>query len=229
MVAIPGGTLRMGSDAGYPRERNGGEVTVAGFCMDATEVTTAVYTRCVTEGKCSADHLGRAPAGRARTPQQDQCNYGVSDRGDHPVNCVDWGQADAYCKAYGKRLPTEEEWEYVARGGDEARLYPWLASAPHEGCWYREGTCPVASHTSSDSRWGVHDMAGNVWEWTSSRYCDYPLPSRRCQQKRVIRGGGWNTSDWSLLRGANRGAGDPSERGGALGFRCARDPGAAAE
>ena len=221
MVRIPGGTFRIGSDSGYPREKGGGQMTVASFCMDQTEVTVAAYTRCVGAGQCKDDQMRGAGAGGGTPPAEPECNYGAQGRDEHPVNCVDWIQADAYCTAQGKRLPTEEQWEYAARGGDEQRLYPWPDKTSSDLCFNHPGTCPVGSYPSSDSRWGVHDMAGNVWEWTASVFCDYPLPSKRCQPKRrVIRGGGWNASDWSLVRGANRNAGKPSERGAGLGFRC---------
>ncbi|MBM4376963.1 MAG: SUMF1/EgtB/PvdO family nonheme iron enzyme, partial [Deltaproteobacteria bacterium] len=106
MVPIPAGSFRMGDDE-YAKKA--GQVAVEAFCMDRTEVTTAAYAACVSAGKCTRAHTGSVFA---------SCNAGVSGRENHPINCVDRNQADAYCQAQGLRLPTEEEWEYAATGGD---------------------------------------------------------------------------------------------------------------
>jgi hypothetical protein len=125
MVSIPAGSFMMGSDDGYANEKPVHRVSVAGFAMDVTEVTTAAYTACVRAGRCSA-------AGT-----DELCNYGHSDKNNHPINCVDWDQATAYCGSVGKRLPTEEEWEYAARGTD-GRKYSWGNEEPGtRACWNR--------------------------------------------------------------------------------------------
>src|SRR5262249_22284856 len=140
------------------------------------------------------------------------CNYGVPGRGDHPINCVDWLQADAFCKAYGKRLPTEEEWEWAARGGARGTTYPWGDEPPgKQVCWDGEGselgkgsrqlTCAVGSHRAGDSPLGIHDLAGNVWEWTSSIHT---------AEARVYRGGGWSAGDAPGVRASDRSRGEPS-------------------
>jgi formylglycine-generating enzyme required for sulfatase activity len=166
MARTPGGTFVMGSESIYADEKPVHRVTVAAFSMDVTDVTTAAYGACVRAGKCSEPGAG------------DYCNWGKGDRQNHPINCVDWNQATAYCAYAGKRLPTEEEWEYAARGTD-GRTYPWGNEAPsNQLCWNRgaskEGTCVVGSHPSGASPFGLQDMAGNVWQWTSSNYCPYP-------------------------------------------------------
>jgi formylglycine-generating enzyme required for sulfatase activity len=113
------------------------------LCMDRTEVTVSAYAACVASGKCTPAYKGGP------------CNAGVAGRESHPINCVYWNQADAYCKAQGLRLPTEEEWEYAATGGD-GRTYPWGEAAPsNQLCWGGEGndlgkgnrrsTCAVGS------------------------------------------------------------------------------------
>ncbi|MBI4706179.1 MAG: SUMF1/EgtB/PvdO family nonheme iron enzyme, partial [Deltaproteobacteria bacterium] len=134
MVSIPPGTFEMGSNDGGGDEKPVHSVTVAAFEMDPTEVTVAQYRKCVSDGGCSE------PSG---------CNWEESGRDDHPVNCVDWQQAGAYCAWAGKRLPWEEEWEYAARGTD-GRIYPWGNGAPGDQlCWsggsagQRSSTCAV--------------------------------------------------------------------------------------
>jgi formylglycine-generating enzyme required for sulfatase activity len=204
MVDIPGGSYVLG-DAGTP-------ATVADFELDATEVTVDAFVQCVSGGMCSTPKTGGA------------CNWGVSDRGNHPVNCVDWNQATAYCGWAGKRLPTEAEWEWAARGGEAGSVYPWGNGEPGaRACWNGEGndvgaamrqsTCAVGGYPSGDAPGGIHDLAGNVWEWTSTAYDS---------SARVSRGGGWASDNPSVLRAAGRGRDGPSNRDIDLGFRCAR-------
>jgi formylglycine-generating enzyme required for sulfatase activity len=200
MVSLPGGTFTMGD--------RGDTVKVSPFSLDVTEVTVDAYKRCAT---CSAPDTGG------------YCNWGVSGRGSHPVNCVDWNQATAFCAAVGKRLPTEEEWEWAARGTTRGTTYPWGNGAPgRQLCWdgegsdlgkgNRHGTCPVGSYPGGDSPEGIKDLAGNVWEWTASNSAT----------ARVLRGGGWSSDIPAGVRAAIRVDNDPGDRNGGLGFRCAR-------
>ena len=151
--ACPAGMSRL-SGGSYARVARHDTATVHPFCMDVTEVTVDAYTACVRAGKCTAE----ATSG-------DGCNYGVSGKGNHPMNCLDWNQATTYCHAQGKRLPSEEEWEWAARGGAEGRTYPWGNTDPDSQlCWSgvtkREGTCPVGSYPAGDAPGGVHDLCG---------------------------------------------------------------------
>lgn len=214
MVPIRGGAFRMGTAEGMASERPVHEVTVDTFEIDLTEVTVAAYRRCVAAGHCRP------------TPQASGCSISFLESGDHPINCVAWFDADGYCKSIGKRLPSEEEWEYAARGR-AGRIYPWGASPPVEerACWKRwdkrEATCPVGSHRAGDSPEGVHDLAGNVWEWTASAWStDYE--SSPDSRTRVTRGGGWGDSLPANLRSASRGHRPPEYRSDTIGFRCAR-------
>jgi sulfatase modifying factor 1 len=201
MVALPGGSFTM-------RDR-GETVSVRPFSLDVTEVTADAYASCVRSGACSADQVG---------PGDSACNYGVPGRGNHPINCVDWDQASAYCRSQGKRLPTEEEWEWAARGASERRSYPWGNAAPGtQACWSgitrRSGTCLVGSIPAGDAPGGIHDLAGNVWEWTSSNFD---------AASHVIRGGSWGDDVPSRLRSSSNSGRGPSYRDIILGFRCAR-------
>jgi len=200
-------------------------------------VTVAAYALCVKEGHCTppVKHEG--------------CNAGRSDRDDHPVNCVDWYQAKAFCEWSRKRLPTEEEWEFAARGED-GRSYPWgnqppgptLLNVCDSECrratlrtsgeeapvmfdesdgW--SGTAPVGSFPAGDSPFGLKDMAGNVWEWTASAYCPYGgAPSGCADGRRVSRGGGFRNAVRSNLESTTRAAVAPTAWADDRGFRCAR-------
>ena len=213
MKLIPAGTFTMG-DA--ENTEKAGTVEVAAFCMDTTEVTTAAYATCVKSGNCTA---------AARTSAKNlSCNAGVAARGNHPINCVNWTQATAYCEAQGQRLPTEEEWEYAARGTD-GRVYPWGNEAPgNQLCWNGEGnslgkrnrhsTCAVASFPNGNSPFGLSDMSANVWEWVSSAY-------NATHADRVIRGASWYYFNPSIVRSTLRNRYNPSNQHDNLGFRCA--------
>jgi formylglycine-generating enzyme required for sulfatase activity len=222
MVRIPGGKYRMGphpaSSEAIPGTTgfNSAVITVADFEIDVTEVTVAAYATCVEAGKCTEPQAREA---------YHLCNSKRADRKDHPVNCVDAEQAEAYCSFMGKRLPTEGEWERAARGGDD-RQYPWGNAAPKDQpCWKRYekslGTCPVGSHPKDKSPYGVLDLAGNVDEWTSSTYCIDP--NRKCRGPNLVsRGGAWTMDEPRYLEVRSRGASARNERHQAMGFRCAR-------
>lgn len=216
MVSIASGTFTMGSKV-RPDQLQPHAVTMPPYCMDATEVTVAAYKACAS---CSVPGFkGDGKGGPAF------CNWGVAGRDDHPINCVDWDQATAYCASVGKRLPTEEEWEYAARGV-EGREYPWGNALPgRQLCTsdHHWGTCPVGSFSpAGDTRDGLKDMAGDVFEWTASAYSrNYQSP--RDDPQRVYRGGGWSHVDPTHFRGADRNRLAPSgHHFDELGFRCAR-------
>jgi formylglycine-generating enzyme required for sulfatase activity len=218
MVSIPAGKFMMGSPAGVGRmeEHPQHEVTVQAFQLDLTEVTVAAYDLCVRAEVCRAGRTGSL------------CNEDRQGAAQHPINCVDWNQAVAYCAWLGKRLPTEEEWEYAARGTD-GRTYAWGNDPPsRQVCWNRSnGTCAAGSFPAGDSPFGVHDMTGNVWEWTASGgsggpwgKTDYSQP--RDESVRVYRGSSWDVGVAESLRAAFREWDPPSTLAAQLGFRCAR-------
>ena len=242
MVPIPGGTFLMGSNDGDADERPVHPVNVASFDMDQTEVTVQAFEECVSARAC----LEPSPYERIQGNWRIFCNWRHADgRARHPINCVDWNQATTFCEWAGKRLPTEEEWEYAARRGN--RTYPWGDNPPDErlvnACgaecvadgiakgfpsrasipWGSDDwpeTAPVGSFPAGASIDGVQDLIGNVWEWTSSGYSsDYG--KNRADGVRVFRGGYWSGSA-TYLRATSRVRLEPTYRSGSLGFRCAR-------
>lgn len=212
MVTVPGGSFWLAI-----RRRT---VTVATFCMDVTEVTAGAYAACVRTGACTEWHVtGDDSAGKTpdrRFIPDPACNYGV--RPSHPMNCVDWAQSAAYCSAHGKRLPTEAQWQWAARGGPEARTYPWGSAKPGtQLCWSgvhkRAGTCPVGATPAGDAPGGIHDLAGNVYEWTSTPY------PRNCPGCMAACGGSWYQSTVAITDCATPPADDHDAQ---WGFRCVR-------
>jgi formylglycine-generating enzyme required for sulfatase activity len=202
MAFVPGGKISLGG----PKR----EVTVASLCVDVSETTADEYTACVKAGKCSTDFLTCAP----------QHTYGTDGKGNHPINCVDFAQATSYCGWQQKRLLTNEEWEYTSRGS-EARPYPWGADKPSDQlCWsgvsLHTGTCPVASSPKGDTPQGIHDLAGNVFEWTTKKD-DAKTPTRDG------RGGSWKDGTPELVRPSRPGSFEVTYRCGFLGIRCATD------
>lgn len=193
MNMIPSATFDMG-EAGKVEPVT--RVTMPSFLLDRTEVSVAAYAACVGRGACTDANVTSCGPGS---------NWGRPDRADHPMNCVDWMQARAFCLARGARLPTEAEWELGARGTD-GRPYPWGTDPPderralfrvnREGPLTTEGvrmhaqamvqraseqagTDPVDSHPEGASPFGLLNMAGNVWEWVQDVYAPYPGGSVR--------------------------------------------------
>jgi formylglycine-generating enzyme required for sulfatase activity len=226
MVRVPAGTYQMGSDeAAGPRET----VHVAAFEIDVTEVTVGDYAVCVKSGACSA----------SGTDVGSSCGYGHAGAEREPMTCVDWIQARDYCGSVGKRLPTEDEWEFAARGTD-GRRYPWGNQYPSDQlCWKGAGNtkpatpgppetypraCDVGSYPSGASPFGALDMAGNVWEWTASPWCR-PGSAKKvgcAEESRVMRGGTWGYTDPKLVRATERAGQAITDRSETFGFRCAR-------
>jgi eukaryotic-like serine/threonine-protein kinase len=225
MIRIPAGAFMMGAadpklDDTQPVHRE----RVREFWLDRTEVTVELYLACVRAGKC------HPPSNDWDSPDY-PCNLPHIDRSSHPMNCIWQRDATAYCAFVGKRLPTEIEWEFAARG-TSGRTYP-NGEVPPDGhaCTGRKSrtdglrhTCPVGSFPDDSTPEGVLDMAGNVSEYTSSKYCPYTASGiADCDApSNVIRGGmfAFPSSDYpAAIRDGKLGrtpAGD-------LGFRCASD------
>ena len=206
--------FEMGSSVGEPDEAPVHLVTVSAFRIDRTEVTVSDYAACVRSGACAAAHNDFR-----------QCNAGRTGANDHPINCVNFQMADAYCRWKGKRLPTEAEWELAASGGD-GRAYPW-GNEPDvpRACLARrtraQESCPVGSFPRDASPLGVMDMAGNVSEWIGEAYCSYSRDSECETGSHVVRGGSWDTTSIRFARTSYRDWVPDNRYGYNLGFRCA--------
>ena len=187
-------------------------------------MTVSQYESCVQAGACAPAASTTAWVGISTVDAElyaDECNRDRADRADSAENCVDWSAADAYCRWAGKRLPTEEEWEYAACGGD---CNISLNSGGEQAVVRGAATWPRAGHVARGRPgvFGLYDMAGNVWEWTASGYCPYDHPG--CgDARRVVRGGSWSLDGYGFVRLTDRAPSDPSARNTNLGFRCARD------
>jgi formylglycine-generating enzyme required for sulfatase activity len=176
MVPVPAGTFRMGSrdGVGDTDEHPEHEVTLTGYCIDETEVTVKAYAACVAAKGCSAAPRTVKWSGYSAEDVKlysQFCNG--DDRPNHPINCVDWNQATAYCTWVGKqiggktRLPTEAEWEYAARGND-GRDYPWGNEAPSEKRLNACGTeCVAMGKRVLNKAWGKLYDASDGWETTA--------------------------------------------------------------
>jgi len=211
MLPLPGGKFWVGSEpseARSPDESPRYLTELGPFCLDETEVTVGAYGDCFAAGRCEKPE---------RTGIL--CNFGREERKAHPINCLSWKLADGYCKLRGARLPTEAEFEYAARGGDEYRKYPWGDAAPDgQTCWNHNGSCDVK--TFAAGAFGLFDVSGNVWEWTDDWYGPYPWPPATGFAK-VYRGGSFSRrfEKWMNTRLRNRAS--PKDHSAQIGFRCA--------
>ena len=235
MVFIAGTTFDMGcvpGDKCEDDEKPRHKVKLDSYYIDKTEVTVKAYTDCVRENKCDVPSRYDKSDGYEK-----YCNYGRDGYGQHPINCVNWHQAKKYCEAYGKRLPTEAEWEYAARGNSN-HIYPWGNQKPStrlaifDGKRKWQGTAEVGSVKVKMAH-GLKDMAGNVWEWVQDCYDKNAYKSRegkiainahmnKCSSgRRVLRGGSFR-SNARGLRSSVRFSIIPSGGYWNGGFRCLR-------
>jgi len=249
-VHFAAGTFLMGSPdgEGSADEHPQHSVSVAAFDLDTTDVTVAAYAECVRAGKCTpaaTTIAGPSFADSDKATWSKYCNGDRADRRTHPANCIDFDQATAYCAWTGKRLPTEAEWEYAARGG-KTRTYPWgdeppdetradacgaecAAMAKEEGFEWRSmypaadgwpSTAPVGTYPAGRTPEGLLDMAGNVWQWTSTPYARYGASD--AGPRMVLRGGAWDSYMPKSLRTTNRVSEDKATHSNVVGFRCAK-------
>ena len=219
MVFIEGGTFHMGVDGGVINPRH--EVGVSAFHMDRTEVSNAEYA-----AFCEATERGLPIFWGMEI-------FRCGDAWpDHPVIGVSNVDAAAYAAWAGKRLPTEAEWEYAARGGLADMPYPNGDTADslcvnHNRAGYG-GTLPVGSLRPNG--YGLHDMCGNVREWVADRYGRHAYVDGPKEDPtgpafgifRVMRGGGWHSGP-ACCKVYGRNALPATWVDFAVGFRCARD------
>jgi len=240
------------------------DATVSSFYLDEYEVTVGRFRRFVQQfdGTSPPDPLipgsgwqnswnGSMPSSQAMLTSYLDCSPGLqtwrstpSGTEQHPINCVSWYEAFAFCAWDGGRLPTEAEWEYASAGGSENRLYPWGSAAPSTtlaswNCEYFgtlectfEDIAVVGALPAGAGRWGHRDLAGNMREWVLDGYFMwwYSGGGNTCNNcanitdvsTRVFRGGSYMDSN-DLLRAAVRPSLDPTYRY-ETGFRCARTP-----
>jgi formylglycine-generating enzyme len=277
MLVIEGGEFLMGSEDrfAYPGDGEGPvrRVRIDSFSMDACAVSNREFAEFVeaTGHVTDAERYGWSfvfggllpddfpptrAAGQApwwrqvegaswRHPEGPQSSVG--DRPEHPVLHVSWNDAQAFSEWAGKRLPTEAEWEYAARGGLEGRVFPWGDDLEPEGehrmnvwqgtfpaentradGWY--GTGPV--HSFPPNGYGLHNMTGNVWEWCVDWFSpDFHMRDKRTNPQGPGRGTHKTTRGGSYLchhsyclryRCAARNALEPDSSTGNVGIRCVR-------
>ena len=218
MVALKGGCFKMGDDKGLPDEQPAHEVCLSPFKMDKYEVTQAEFQSVM--GLDNPSHYTRA---------------------DLPVDSATWFEADRYCKKLSKRLPTEAEWEYAARGGSTTHFY-WGNTVKGSEANLCDTNCVLNTRVASindgysgpappgkfpANPYGLHDMAGNLAEWTNdwmneNYYRISPKdnpPGSHPTTAKVVRGGGWESTA-GFLRSSNRAAYWVKMRNYAIGFRC---------
>jgi len=227
MITIPAGKFVMGTNNRLSDEGPQHEVTLPAYQIDKFEVTNLQYKKFINATKRkSPSHFRNRTYPRGKV--------------DHPVVYVNWNDAKDYCEWAGKRLPTDQEWEKAARGTD-GRTYPWgdefdIAKANMPLRWESFGrkfgdTLPIGSFPSGVSPFGLHDMTGNVWEWTESWYYAYPNVEVKSEnygeRYKTLKGGSW--FDCSFYKCGisapvfNRAFFGKKTKNDTFGFRCAKD------
>lgn len=233
LVCVPAGSFIMGATEGYlfaeADEKPQHQVYLDAFWIDRTEVTNAMFKKCVAAYACHEREYSpylwgvRLPNG---TPY-----YGEASYTDYPLIMLDGEEAQAYCMWAGRRLPFEAEWEKAAHGTDR-RLYPWGETLDCNHANYLGCDNKPAKATSYDlgvSPFGVLNMSGNLWEWVADWYDtnyysqspDHNPHGPAAGEFRTLRGGGWRSLE-AQLRVTNRSTGKPEHStDGEIGVRCA--------
>ena len=234
-VRIPGGTFWMGAQASDPAKPRYDQdarpdegpvrsVTLAPYWLQADEAVLFGWSACVRDGTCPKP-VDAAPVDGLGAMK------GTASQ-------LTWTEADAYCRAIGGRLPTEAEWEFAARGGDDRR-FPWGDATPcalgrSDDPWsqappgHRDvvpGCAPDAPSAREASPFGVRDMAWGHWEWVEDWYGPYTASGDAhgpaSGTRRVQRGGSWSAEDPVDHRASARMSMRPDTRVFDVGVRCA--------
>ena len=249
-IEIKGGTFQMGSNDESSDEKPIHRVTLNDFAIGKYEVTFEQFAAFINDKnyKTDADKEGWSYVWTGSIYEKKngvnwKCDVAgkvrPQDEYKHPVIHVSWNDATAYCQWLSSktnkkyRLPTEAEWEYAARGGNQSKGYKYSGSNTiGDVAWYSANsgskTHPVG--TKGANELGIYDMSGNVWEWCSDWYDENYYKNSAAQNPkgaqsgslRVLRSGSWNYSD-SGCRSSNRLWGEPDYRYYTFGFRLARD------
>jgi formylglycine-generating enzyme required for sulfatase activity len=249
LARIPSGDFLMGAADGEPHERPVHRVRLREFLIGRFPVTNDEYAHFIRATGHPAPGVRELPliASNHRdrlfnefaAPYIWQDAEPPSGRGNHPVVLVSYDDASAYCAwlslilSRSVRLPTEAEWEKAARGGVEGARYPWGDDIDQTRCNYladpaakkQRGTRPTGTYPPNG--YGLCDVIGNVWEWTSDWYSsDYYGESETVDPKgpasgslRIVRGGSWVTEDLSMMRCGHRHSVPPDTYAYSIGFR----------
>lgn len=256
-ASIPAGTFKLGSEIGsgfvFDNELLAHEVTVAPFAISRTATSNAEFLTFVEAGGYRRREFWSDEGWRWLESFKAECPvYWRQADGEWqrrvfdqwirlepslPVIHVNWFEADAYCRWAGRRLPTEAEWEFAASrdAAGSKRKFPWGDEAPtleHANLdWQAETLLPVDALPAGDSAFGVRQMIGNVWEWTTTDFAAFdgftPGPYKEYSapwfgDHKVLRGGCWATRS-RLIRNGYRNFYKPDRRDVWVGFRtCAR-------
>lgn len=257
-VLLPGGSFTLGTDLdawAYDNERPAHPIEVAPFALDTGLVTNHDYLRFMAGGGYDDQRLWTEAGWTTRTRErlahprywrdEGQGSWSVLRFGRRidvdpaePVQHVCWYEADAFARWAGKRLPTEVEWEFAAtwHPTDGKRRHPWgdrPAGIEHANLGQRhDGPARAGHHPAGANPWGVEQLIGDLWEWTSSDFAAYPgfrsFPYAEYSNVffgpdyKVLRGGSWATHPVAA-RGTFRNWDLPIRRQIFTGFRCARD------
>ena len=250
MMRLPSGSFLMGYTGEDPLGRQPAgrkRISVSGFYIDRYLVTNESYRTFLNDlGPGERDQYtpdSTAWEGSAARTTNWSAYFRGATYSDYPVVAVDWEKANAYCEWRGHRLPSEAEWEYAGRAGHIGELYPWpgtrartpngqyLANyAPEGQAQEYVFTSPVGAYPPN--RWGIFDMAGNVYEWVQDTYTPTyaghsrldPVIQDPSSSDRVVRGGSWNSPVFFISVGV-RTPKRESESDTETGFRCAGDIG----
>jgi sulfatase modifying factor 1 len=223
MILIPAGSFVMGSANGQPDEAPPHQVSLDAYFIDKFEVSNADYRQCVSEGGCSQTGL---PDAFTHPGYRDDPTFN-----NHPVIGVTWDQAAAYCRWAGKRLPTEAEWEYAAKGPENLT---WPFGNTFKANLSAAGSPdvqPVDSFPGGASPFGVFNLAGNVNEWvqdvySANFYANSPVTNpvnTGGSGERVFRGGSFANPDGAFYTTSRRYSQNRSFSDVDIGFRCVSD------
>jgi formylglycine-generating enzyme required for sulfatase activity len=218
------------------------QVRLDSFYLDRYEVTNSLFKKFLDKNAAWQKEKIPADLHNGKYLRDWNGNKFPKGKGDFPVVFVSWYAAAAFCQSVGKRLPTEAEWEYAARGGLLDKSFPWGDEAPDttRANYSKSGFgAAVKVGSYAPNGYGLYDMSGNVWEFTADEWQNYPPDAQlqinavagnnlftddsflQIKTRRTIRGGSWGGAPLNL-RVAYRDSHPPAGAGDHVGFRCAQ-------